>query len=161
MICLGEHRKYCWPGRFASWRCRRARKYCRSFQLASQRSARHAGQSWQLVWARRAKVCSTPSGIAPSANDPILNCRGATWKPSVTPVGHLNAPSPAMGNVTPVTKTSLAANPQQVCTIGSGHNNQARPFVNGSSKCGKAWTHFFTKHCYPIFRFLRHQSKAL
>lgn len=33
-------------------------------------------------------------------------------------------------HIQPVTKTSLAANPQQVCNIGSGHNSAARPFVN-------------------------------
>ncbi|CAO1439399.1 unnamed protein product [Diamesa hyperborea] len=54
--------------------------------------------------------------------------RGATWKPTVTPLPNI---SPSMGShIQPVTKTSLAANPQQVCTIGSGHNSAARPFVN-------------------------------
>lgn len=49
--------------------------------------------------------------------------RGAVWKPSVTPIG----PSPT-NNISPVTKTSLAANKQQVCKI-DGHNSAARPFV--------------------------------
>ncbi|CAO1420419.1 unnamed protein product [Diamesa serratosioi] len=53
--------------------------------------------------------------------------RGATWKPTVTPLSNI---SPSMGShIQPVTKTSLAANPQQVCTIGSGHNTAARPFL--------------------------------
>lgn len=54
---------------------------------------------------------------------------GATWKPTVTPIGSA-APSPLPGNFTPVTKTSLAANKQQVSNFGSGHNSAARPFVN-------------------------------
>jgi hypothetical protein len=54
---------------------------------------------------------------------------GATWKPTVTPIGSA-APSPIPGNYTPVTKTSLAANKQQVSNFGSGHNSAARPFVN-------------------------------
>ncbi|XP_052860897.1 PDZ and LIM domain protein Zasp-like isoform X2 [Anopheles cruzii] len=60
---------------------------------------------------------------------------GATWKPSVTPTGSLPSPSPSLpGNVTPVTRTSLAATPQEMKPIGSGHNNAAKPFaaVNGN-----------------------------
>ncbi|XP_058066812.1 PDZ and LIM domain protein Zasp-like isoform X3 [Anopheles bellator] len=60
---------------------------------------------------------------------------GATWKPSVTPTGSLPSPSPSLpGNITPVTRTSLAATPQEMKPIGSGHNNAAKPFaaVNGN-----------------------------
>jgi membrane-associated protease RseP (regulator of RpoE activity) len=39
----------------------------------------------------------------------VVQRGGATWKPSVTPVA-----SPIPGNYTPVTKTSLAANKQQI-----------------------------------------------
>ncbi|XP_050095942.1 PDZ and LIM domain protein Zasp-like isoform X9 [Anopheles aquasalis] len=60
---------------------------------------------------------------------------GATWRPTVTPTGSLPSPSPSLpGNVTPVTRTSLAATPQEMKPIGSGHNNAAKPFaaVNGN-----------------------------
>ncbi|XP_049547000.1 PDZ and LIM domain protein Zasp-like isoform X9 [Anopheles darlingi] len=60
---------------------------------------------------------------------------GATWRPTVTPTGSLPSPSPSLpGNVTPVTRTSLAATPQELKPIGSGHNNAAKPFaaVNGN-----------------------------
>ncbi|XP_040159033.1 PDZ and LIM domain protein Zasp-like isoform X5 [Anopheles arabiensis] len=60
---------------------------------------------------------------------------GATWRPSVTPTGSLPSPSPSLpGNVTPVTRTSLAATPQEMKPIGSGHNTAAKPFaaVNGN-----------------------------
>lgn len=61
----------------------------------------------------------------------LLNSGGATWKPTVTPIGSA-APSPATlgGHITPVTKTSLAATKQQVSAIGTGHNTAAKPFVN-------------------------------
>ncbi|XP_055631158.1 PDZ and LIM domain protein Zasp-like isoform X8 [Toxorhynchites rutilus septentrionalis] len=62
--------------------------------------------------------------------------RGTAWRPSVTPTGSLPSPSPSLpGHITPVTKTSLAATPQPVQHIGSGHNQAAKPFaaeVNGS-----------------------------
>lgn len=63
--------------------------------------------------------------------------RGTAWRPSVTPTGSLPSPSPSLpGNITPVTKTSLAATPQPVQPIGSGHNQAAKPFaaqqVNGN-----------------------------
>ncbi|XP_058829441.1 PDZ and LIM domain protein Zasp-like isoform X7 [Topomyia yanbarensis] len=55
--------------------------------------------------------------------------RGTAWKPSVTPTGSLPSPSPTLaGNITPVTKTSLAATPQPAQHIGSGHNQAAKPF---------------------------------
>ncbi|XP_053676476.1 PDZ and LIM domain protein Zasp isoform X1 [Anopheles nili] len=55
---------------------------------------------------------------------------GATWKPSVTPTGSLPSPSPSLpGNITPVTRTSLAATPQEMKPIGSGHNTAAKPFA--------------------------------
>uniref|UniRef100_A0A182QES2 PDZ domain-containing protein n=1 Tax=Anopheles farauti TaxID=69004 RepID=A0A182QES2_9DIPT len=60
---------------------------------------------------------------------------GATWRPTVTPTGSLPSPSPSLpGNVTPVTRTSLAATPQEMKPIGSGHNTAAKPFaaVNGN-----------------------------
>nr|XP_031835809.1 uncharacterized protein LOC116428371 [Nomia melanderi] len=38
-----------------------------------------------------------------------------------------------MGNVTPVTKTSLAAKKQDGSLIGSGHNFSPKPFLNGTS----------------------------
>lgn len=56
---------------------------------------------------------------------------GAAWKPTVTPLSSAAA-SPIPGNYTPVTKTSLAANQQPISAIGTGHNNAARPFVNGT-----------------------------
>ncbi|XP_055532270.1 PDZ and LIM domain protein Zasp-like isoform X7 [Wyeomyia smithii] len=56
--------------------------------------------------------------------------RGQVWRPSVTPTGSIPSPSPSSlpGNITPVTKTSLAATPQPVQHIGSGHNQAAKPF---------------------------------
>uniref|UniRef100_A0A1Q3FVA4 Putative adaptor protein enigma n=1 Tax=Culex tarsalis TaxID=7177 RepID=A0A1Q3FVA4_CULTA len=55
--------------------------------------------------------------------------RGTAWRPSVTPTGSIPSPSPSLpGNITPVTKTSLAATPQPVQHIGSGHNQAAKPF---------------------------------
>ncbi|XP_055602926.1 PDZ and LIM domain protein Zasp isoform X3 [Uranotaenia lowii] len=63
--------------------------------------------------------------------------RGTAWRPSVTPTGSIPSPSPSLpGNITPVTKTSLAATPQPVQHIGSAHNQAAKPFaaqeVNGT-----------------------------
>nr|XP_050850005.1 PDZ and LIM domain protein Zasp isoform X5 [Vespula vulgaris] len=62
---------------------------------------------------------------------------GSTWKPSVTPVSStLPSPTPAVsaGNITPVTKTSLAAKKQDAPLIGSGHNFSPKPFLNGTSE---------------------------
>ncbi|KAK2585509.1 hypothetical protein KPH14_010160 [Odynerus spinipes] len=62
---------------------------------------------------------------------------GSTWKPSVTPVSStLPSPAPAVsaGNITPVTKTSLAAKKQDAPLIGSGHNFSPKPFLNGTSE---------------------------
>lgn len=70
---------------------------------------------------------------------------GATWKPSVTPIGSA-APSPLPGSYAPVTKTSLAANKQQVSNFGSGHNSAARPFVNVCVIC-------FLESPIDLFRF--------
>ncbi|XP_023231380.1 PDZ and LIM domain protein Zasp-like isoform X2 [Centruroides sculpturatus] len=55
--------------------------------------------------------------------------RGKTrvWKPAVVPIGDIPAPSPQI-TAKPVTKTSLAANKQEVQHIGSKHNVSARPF---------------------------------
>lgn len=56
--------------------------------------------------------------------------RGTAWRPSVTPTGSIPSPSPSLaGHITPVTKTSLAATPQPVQHIGSGHNQAAKPFL--------------------------------
>ncbi|XP_078038459.1 PDZ and LIM domain protein 5-like isoform X6 [Augochlora pura] len=59
---------------------------------------------------------------------------GGTWKPHVTPLGSsMPSPSPtSMGNITPVTKTSLAAKKQDGSHIGSGHNFSPKPFLNGT-----------------------------
>ncbi|XP_076662405.1 PDZ and LIM domain protein Zasp isoform X2 [Halictus rubicundus] len=59
---------------------------------------------------------------------------GGTWKPHVTPLGSsMPSPSPtSMGNITPVTKTSLAAKKQDGAHIGSGHNFSPKPFLNGT-----------------------------
>ncbi|EZA59114.1 PDZ and LIM domain protein Zasp [Ooceraea biroi] len=60
---------------------------------------------------------------------------GSTWKPHVTPVT-TNLPSPmhtaSAGNITPVTKTSLAVKKQDGSLIGSGHNFSPKPFLNGT-----------------------------
>uniref|UniRef100_A0A1B6H173 PDZ domain-containing protein n=1 Tax=Cuerna arida TaxID=1464854 RepID=A0A1B6H173_9HEMI len=53
---------------------------------------------------------------------------GGTWKPSVTPVGNIPAPSPVGGAPAPVTKTSLAYKGPASPAIGTGHNVAARPF---------------------------------
>ncbi|KAF3427769.1 hypothetical protein E2986_11123 [Frieseomelitta varia] len=55
-----------------------------------------------------------------------------TWKPHVTPLSSsLPSPSPTggLGNIAPVTKTSLAANKKDGPHIGSGHNFSPKPFV--------------------------------
>nr|XP_037874863.1 PDZ and LIM domain protein Zasp [Bombyx mori] len=61
---------------------------------------------------------------------------GGTWRPSVTPTGSLPRPGsrPLGGTPTPVTNTSLKANPQPSRNFGSGHNNVAKPFgyMNGN-----------------------------
>ncbi|KAG5317515.1 ZASP protein, partial [Pseudoatta argentina] len=61
---------------------------------------------------------------------------GSTWKPHVTPAT-TSLPSPMhtvpAGNITPVTKTSLAAKKQDGPLIGSGHNFSPKPFLNGTS----------------------------
>ncbi|KAG5334425.1 ZASP protein, partial [Acromyrmex charruanus] len=60
---------------------------------------------------------------------------GSTWKPHVTPAT-TSLPSPMhtvpAGNITPVTKTSLAAKKQDGPLIGSGHNFSPKPFLNGT-----------------------------
>ncbi|XP_063975116.1 PDZ and LIM domain protein Zasp isoform X2 [Diachasmimorpha longicaudata] len=64
---------------------------------------------------------------------------GSTWRPSVSPVTP-SIPSPQphvpVGNVSPVTKTSLAAKKPEGPLIGSGHNFSPKPFLNGSSDGG-------------------------
>lgn len=63
----------------------------------------------------------------------IVVRRGSgTWKPHVTPISSsLPSPSPTggLGNIAPVTKTSLAANKKDGPHIGSGHNFSPKPFV--------------------------------
>ncbi|XP_076685564.1 PDZ and LIM domain protein Zasp isoform X3 [Andrena cerasifolii] len=63
--------------------------------------------------------------------------RGSTtWKPHVSPISStLPSPSPtaSIGNIAPVTKTSLAAKKQDGSHIGSGHNFSPKPFLNGTS----------------------------
>ncbi|XP_018361684.1 PREDICTED: PDZ and LIM domain protein Zasp isoform X7 [Trachymyrmex cornetzi] len=60
---------------------------------------------------------------------------GSTWKPHVTPAT-TSLPSPMhtapASNITPVTKTSLAAKKQDGPLIGSGHNFSPKPFLNGT-----------------------------
>ncbi|XP_076639836.1 PDZ and LIM domain protein Zasp [Colletes latitarsis] len=61
---------------------------------------------------------------------------GGTWKPHVSPLNStLPSPSPtaSIGNIAPVTKTSLAAKKQDGSNIGSGHNFSPKPFPNGTS----------------------------
>lgn len=55
---------------------------------------------------------------------------GSTWQPQVVPTGVAPKPSPLGSYVSPVTKTSLAAKPQDPMHIGSGHNNKAKPFAS-------------------------------
>ncbi|CAL7942957.1 unnamed protein product [Xylocopa violacea] len=60
---------------------------------------------------------------------------GSTWKPHVSPISStIPSPSPTGGisNITPVTKTSLAAKKQEGPYIGSGHNFSPKPFLNGT-----------------------------
>ncbi|XP_048485235.1 PDZ and LIM domain protein Zasp isoform X5 [Plutella xylostella] len=60
---------------------------------------------------------------------------GGTWRPAVTPTGSLPRPGSRLSATpTPVTNTSLKANPQPSRPIGSGHNNVAKPFgyMNGN-----------------------------
>ncbi|XP_050600219.1 PDZ and LIM domain protein Zasp isoform X3 [Bombus affinis] len=60
---------------------------------------------------------------------------GSTWKPHVSPISSaLPSPSPTagLGNIAPVTKTSLAAKKQDGSHIGSGHNFSPKPFLNGT-----------------------------
>ncbi|KAL0100053.1 hypothetical protein PUN28_019491 [Cardiocondyla obscurior] len=60
---------------------------------------------------------------------------GSTWKPHVTPAT-TTLPAPvhtvSAGNITPVTKTSLAAKKQDGPLIGTGHNFSPKPFLNGT-----------------------------
>lgn len=65
---------------------------------------------------------------------------GSTWKPSVIPTGSFPTPSPVINNVSPVTRTSLAAQKgENIGAIGTGHNLSAKPFspqVNGAVNGG-------------------------
>lgn len=66
--------------------------------------------------------------------DPTLQRGGSTWRPHVTATGSLPTPSSQLGNIAPVTMTSLAHKQQEVRHIGSGYNNSARPYggINGT-----------------------------
>lgn len=65
---------------------------------------------------------------------------GSTWKPAVQPVGSYSTPTPSINNISPVTKTSLAApKGENIGAIGTGHNVSAKPFnaqVNGAVNGG-------------------------
>lgn len=56
---------------------------------------------------------------------------GSTWRPHVTPTGSIPSPN-QFGNISPVTRTSLAHKQPEQRPIGTGYNNAARPF-NGVS----------------------------
>ncbi|XP_034950699.1 uncharacterized protein Zasp52 [Chelonus insularis] len=62
---------------------------------------------------------------------------GNTWRPSISPVTpSIPSPQPALSasSISPVTKTSLAANKKHDGPlIGSGHNFTAKPYPNGTS----------------------------
>ncbi|KAJ8981719.1 hypothetical protein NQ317_003784 [Molorchus minor] len=71
-----------------------------------------------------------------TAEDSRERFGGSTWKPSVVPTGSISTPSPVANNISPVTRTSLAANKSEnIGAIGTGHNLAAKPFtpqVNGA-----------------------------
>nr|AEE63197.1 unknown [Dendroctonus ponderosae] len=73
---------------------------------------------------------------AGSSFEMVIQRGGSTWKPSVIPTGTYSKPSPSINNVSPVTKTSLAAQKgENIGAIGTGHNLAAKPFspqVNGA-----------------------------
>ncbi|KAK0179249.1 hypothetical protein PV327_008056 [Microctonus hyperodae] len=61
---------------------------------------------------------------------------GSTWRPSVSPVTPtIPSPQPSVtvSNISPVTKTSLAAKKNEGPLIGSGHNFSPKPFPNGTN----------------------------
>ncbi|XP_030749528.1 PDZ and LIM domain protein Zasp-like isoform X3 [Sitophilus oryzae] len=68
--------------------------------------------------------------------DMVIQRGGSTWKPAVIPTGQVPKPNPAVSKLSPVTKTSLAAQPgENIGAIGTGHNLSAKPFapqVNGA-----------------------------
>ncbi|XP_045470813.1 PDZ and LIM domain protein Zasp-like isoform X2 [Harmonia axyridis] len=69
--------------------------------------------------------------------DMTIQRGGSTWKPSVVPTGILSTPSPTINNISPVTRTSLAAKPSEnIGAIGTGHNVSAKPFANGTLNGG-------------------------
>ncbi|XP_044752672.1 PDZ and LIM domain protein Zasp isoform X8 [Coccinella septempunctata] len=69
--------------------------------------------------------------------DMTIQRGGSTWKPSVVPTGILSTPSPTINNISPVTRTSLAAKPSEnIGAIGTGHNLSAKPFANGTLNGG-------------------------
>ncbi|KAJ8913506.1 hypothetical protein NQ315_017056 [Exocentrus adspersus] len=77
---------------------------------------------------------------AGNAFEVTLQRGGSTWKPSVIPTGSFPTPTPAVNNVSPVTRTSLAApRSENIGSIGTGHNLSAKPFspqVNGAVNGG-------------------------
>ncbi|CAH0556491.1 unnamed protein product [Brassicogethes aeneus] len=68
--------------------------------------------------------------------DMTIQRGGSTWKPQVIPTGTYTTHSPNINNLSPVTKTSLHAQPgENIGAIGTGHNLSAKPFgpqLNGS-----------------------------
>lgn len=71
--------------------------------------------------------------------DMVIQRGGSTWKPSVVTTGTLPRPSHSVNNISPVTKTSLAAQKgENIGAIGTGHNVSAKPFhqVNGAVNGG-------------------------
>lgn len=61
--------------------------------------------------------------------NPILIIRGgSTWKPAITPVGNLPKSQPMANSISPVTKTSLAAQNPGYTPIGGAHNLSPKGF---------------------------------
>lgn len=68
---------------------------------------------------------------AGNAFDVQVQRGGSTWRPHVTATGSIPSPN-QFGNISPVTRTSLAHKQPEQRPIGTGYNNAARPF-NGVS----------------------------
>lgn len=69
---------------------------------------------------------------------------GSTWRPHVTATGSVPSPN-QFGNISPVTRTSLAHKQPEQRPIGTGYNNAARPFngVSDSSQISLKSVMFF------------------
>lgn len=67
---------------------------------------------------------------------------GSTWRPHVTATGSVPSPN-QFGNISPVTRTSLAHKQPEQRPIGTGYNNAARPF-NGVS----IWFGLSSQRCF-------------